>query len=466
MIQAVDLTLAGATLAGGARLASSGGGLPSRLTTELDQFLDINALVGAVGINGIAFPSDGTSDIISVLTNNTTKRYTGAGSLVWTVASTAGRSLARITGAKVIEARETAGSALFFEIDEATGVLTNKTFGPAATAKQLIVVPGGTANTAWYHSSGTVITEITYSTGAATTRTISGLTGVLAILGSNWNGTPSIFILESSTRITRYNESTLALMDTWTTAPGAGAQGMPGGQFGNSGIWIDSAGRIYVKSEAPYAIDRILSTTGIANLHTSANATSVERVMWGGSEFGGPMQAPTGGGAQFEPGFDISPNGRWFAMVVPTTAPVATRAVTIRNIQTQNVEWTQALSNAVSWIGISMPGNLGNKYGVWPLNWNSGNAADLRTAKFYYQRVGSGGNVDASPVYLAHGAYVPPAGLALAGITSLKVGMDFSRGWGTAPGPEPYIGGPSGEGPRLWIEQGPTLHRSRRRGSL
>jgi hypothetical protein len=461
----IDLTLASAVLAGGARLASSGGGLPQRVTTEQDHFLDQNILLGgsASTFQGIQFPSDGTMDILGIMANSTVKRFTGSGtswSQSYSTGASNGRSILRSAANTSVIGRELAGATTFLELAEGTGVVSSKTFGPAATQKQVFVVPGGTADRAWYHAGTALLSEIVYSTGAATGRTITPTTGCLVAVGSNWDGTASIYILEAGTRITRYNESTLALMTTWTTAPGSDL-GPPGSSFGNAGLIVQADGRVIVRNDSPYCFER-LPATGGTDMHADSG---VERVIWGSTELGGPVRTNLSGGAQFEPGFDISPNGRWFAWIASSAASVVFRGVVVRNIQTQTAEWTYTLAGEVALTDFNLPGNLGNHYGIHApfYNGHASVAYDYRNARVYYQRVG----LDGSVVYLPHGAYVPPGGLSLVGASAIKIGVEFDRGLGkvvTATGP--YIGGPTGEGPRLYLDSGVNVRRGRVLGGM
>jgi hypothetical protein len=453
-IVSVDLALASATLAGGARLASAGGGLPQRVTTEADGLLDTNALGQNNFLQAIMFASDNSSDLIAATGSSTTKRYSGSGTSwaqVWNASTGLGRSIARRLDVanKIMIARQTAG-VVWIEVDETTGVPTNRTI-PSSTSVQVFMVPGGTADRMWRHAGTALLTESVISTGLDSTRTIVPATGCLAAVASNWDGTPSIYVLESATKITRYNESTLALMDTWLSAP-ANDFGPPGSDFGRSGIIVQSDGRLIVRSDNPFAIDRLPAVGGV-DMHSNAGA---ERLIWGSHELGGPERSNLSGGAQYLPGFDISPNGRWICWIASTAASVFQRAAVVRNIQNQTAEWTVPLTGQTTFVDLNLPGEHGNHYGRFSAyhNGHSGVLYDYRTTRPYYQRIG----LDGSPVFLDHGAYIPPGGLSLVGASALKIGVVFNRGLGkltTAEGP--YIGGPFGEGPRLWLDDGQVI---------
>lgn len=449
-IATIDLALAAATVSGGARLAAASGTLPQRITTEADGFIDTNAMGAGVAIQAVQMASDNSGDVIAVNGSSSTRRYTGAGSTwsqLWTASTGLGRSLARrldVAG-KVMIARQTAGVA-WLEVDEVTGVVVNRTL-PSATSLQVFMVPGGTADRMWRHSGAAPLTESVISTGLDSGRTFSPTTCLLAF-GSNWDGTPSIYVLESATKLTRWNESTLTLMDTWTAAPGSDF-GPPGSDFGRSGIIIQPDGRLIVRSDNPFAIDRV-PAVGAADTHVLAGS---ERLIWGSHELGGPERSNLSGGAQYAPGFDISLNGRWICFIASTAASVFQRAIVVRNIQDQTAEWTQALTGQTSLIDINMPGERGNHYGRFGLlcNGHSNTVYDYRNTRAYYQRVG----IDGAPVFLSHGVYIPPGGISLVGATALKIGVVFNRGLGKLTSAEgPYLGGPSGEGPRLLVDDG------------
>jgi hypothetical protein len=462
-IQRVDLTLAGATLSGGARLAASGGGLPQRLTTELDGVIDTTVILGggSVIFQGVVLAADNSGDVIGVSTGSSVKRFNGSGTSWTQLYSTSvsiARSLARGAAGKLMISRNTAG-VQWYELDETSGVATAKTL-PSSTLQQIFMVPGGTADRAWYHNGGSPATELVLSTGAASGRTLVLATGCLACTGSNWDGTPSIYVLETATKITRYNESTLALMDTWLTAPGSDV-GPPCSDFGRSPPIVQADGRLIVKSDAPYGFDR-LPAVGGSEMHSNAG---VDRLTWGSTELAGVVRSNLSGGAQLMPGMDISANGRWMTWIASTAASVFARAIQVRNIQTQTVEWSRALAGESALIDFNLPGNLGNHYGLYGALYNghAGALADHRNARVYYQRVG----IDGAKQFLTHGAYIAPGGLSLVGASALKIGVEFDRGLGkltTSAGP--YIGGPSGEGPTLYFENGITDQRNRLQGSM
>lgn len=437
----VDLTLASATLAGGAVLASAGSGLPARITTEPDYHYDAGG-----GIYALGFSQDELGIICVLSSSNTRRIILSSGSNLWSTSTANSRSFWYVGGGKIYMGREFAGATTYYEIDETTGALTTKT-KPANSDKMVVTVPGGTADRMWNGIGTTTISENVISTGLASGRTITP-TGTLNLSASNWDGTPSIYVQTSGTLIQRYNESTLALVDSWTvTVAGDG----PGGNMGNSFI-VDPQGRLIVQNSLINAFDR-LPNTGHATLQTD---TRVERIIWASQEIRGGNRQPSSGGAQQSPSFALSPTGRYFAFSTVSPVFAAQRYVTVRNVQDQTVEWTTALNGQAALRGLEIPGNLGNGFGVTGAIWRAGTAMDHRRAKGWYQRIG----VDGSKVYPQDGLYVPLAGLSLVGASALKIGFDLNDGFGKPGGPAPYIGGPTGEGPRLWLEGG------RRRGRI
>lgn len=422
-----DLTLDAATLTNGAQIEASASGLPRRITMEDEYTFPVMTSGNA---RGILFGADDASVIVST-TVNTVVKYSFAGvQSGGNLSIAAAHGIWRYDSNTLWVARNAAAQSTFSVINETAWTVGTSPM-PSAQVRQVLHVPGGTADRAWINGGTTTLTEIVVSTGAASGRTITALSSVSALWASDGDGTPGLYVLDSGSRVTKYLESDLSQSTQWTITATA-ASGLPGTSTGTE-LYIDATGRPMVRHSGTPSIDRFTLAGG-------AQLAVAERYVYAGSETGGPGSVNSGGGSQAFPAFAFSSDGRYFAFTVPNAAADATnRDVRIKNILTQRARWEHTIAATGTLNSVIMPGHLGGQYGI-TTNWRAGTVQDFRRVRCYYSFDGGANRTEFTPN--------APLDIAVTEAQTLTLDADMSN-VGMLNGPLPYIGGDAGEGLRL-----------------
>lgn len=423
-----SLALSAATLVGGTELVAASGVLPQRVTTERVYWLapEYGNVVSAI------FGNDNRSVIIC--TANAAKKFDFTGSLIWTHGTTV-RGLWRV-GPNLITYGHTAAGATVTFVTESTGLGNNRVKpNPGVAHRQIIQVPGGTADMFWTGAGGTGSDEFSLVSGLTTGRKIitpAGVNAMWAVSGT-WDNTPSLYLQFTSGTdawVVRYRESDLVEVGRWVYIQGIARSG-PGAIIGSE-MWVDEAsGSIYTRN-TDVGFD-VVPTAASASATVQSLAT---RALWNSYEnFGASMQV-AGGGLQGLPSFVVSSDGRYLCYPGPNRAMSApAQSVFIRNIQPQRATWTWAMPSGTLQ-RIVVTGHFGNHlgYNYGSGSTNSNTAIDYRKTRCYYTRAGAGGDV--SRVEFVAGE---PIGVSLVSGSDLTIDVELWEMLGDPQGPRPYV---------------------------
>lgn len=413
-VQALDLDEA--TLSGGAQLASSGGGLPARITTETNKVLEIFSSDNG---GGVIFDPDNAHIWVTDNTTSLRKVAIADGSTAQTVVlASAGAGLFRFDG--LIFYVSTAGSVVY-SVDFATGTPTSISC-PVSNQAKCIRVPG-TTDLLWVKGGGVSgsgqISEFTISTGVATGRTLGG-----AGSWDMWALGSSIYYTDGIT-IEKVAEADLASEETWTRL----GQSFSSAGYGDGlrAFTLDPDGKPLWRDNAGY-VDR----------WTTAGALD-QRVLWNAPELGSTGESPST--RYYRPFLAFSDDGRYLAFRAYPAAADGNKAIHVVNVQDQRArfEWTPGA--AVTLESFLIPGCFSNERGTVV-----GTAYDFRKIRFYYSLDGGGTPVEFTPGQ-------PDLDVAISAVQTLTIDVDMNV-WEKTPGPDPYVGGDAGEGITIIYDDG------------
>lgn len=458
----VDLSIASATLSGGARSVASGGGYPARLTTQDDSYYSPTSLgSAAAGKGGIAFDPDNLH--FWILVGTTAGASTGlrkiniaSGSVVTTITGngTDGGTRAIVSpqgltrrGNELSFASSGTGNYLC-KYNMVTGIM--RMYSQATVAAPYHVVFDGTC--LWARTSST-------SSGTYQEFTLAGTgdsaaaTATANTVASAWEmfvdvaGTNAYFLLSAS--VTKYTLATHVVASTYTPAtvynfPGYTGNALRGGFYDhledkvvvrqtNSDNWW------YINSAFTGSEKRFMGMFEHGGAVAEGSATSIPRSCVALSDDGTKV------------GF-ITPEGGVSA-ALPT-------AVKIRNIGVERARWTYTVTAAGQLKTIFVPGDLANVNGVIsnlpsPATW-FGSATDFRKTKVFYSLNG-GARTEYKGETLS---------LALAVSDSLVIDVDMQHLVTHPHAFAPFVGGVNGEGVRLSILPTNTPRRGRIQGGI
>ncbi len=401
-LDSAEVTLASATLSGGARLASAGSGLPQRITTEADLLLD--AITNPTG--GVFFDPDSLHIWCTAPsgTNAVRKYRISDGSLITSQATvgTAPRGVFRPDSTYYFVATVSSGRAERYDFATLTGTQTT---GLTNIAQ---VVQAASGKIWWRTGTGTTLTETNVG-GAATGRTLA-MTACQNVWATSgylyWCDTVSIY---------QVRETDLVTTMTWTSS---GVGGAPGSTMSYRCLYVDASNR-------PYATG---NTGGDVDRWNAATTTIDRRMFWSMPEFGGTANPPS---TNFSLGFlAYSDDGRYAAFFTANAAKTQLDAIRVTNVQTQRARFAQAFASDVTLAQIVVPGKHGNHY-------DGGTSTDLRKTRFYYSFDGGSNRTEFTPG--------SPLSVAITTGQTLTVDVDFNLAEKPA-GNAPYVGGDAGEG--------------------
>lgn len=419
------LSLASATLAGGARLASSGGGLPARITTASDITIAAAHNVNFQGNH--CFSQDSAYLWIGDRNINNTIRYAVSdGSVATTLTN---KKLAYIApsgdGATMFGGMWDNGTTLYQLNWDGTA---NQSATCVASTFQ--VAQGSLdSSTVWTRVFGSnTITQYNWPAMTATGNTVTGPASTQNFQIINVGGVDYIFAF-GTTQVKSYQIGSLTTIVTWTL----GATNST--QFGDdtSGAWlsgiVDTSGRPLVSGRLGN-VDRYLSTGG-----TTFPTNFDTRVMWGGDAITPMASSENAGVGGIGTTLAFSPNGNLVAYSVHNSSRQL-KDVRISTIGTQTAQWSNTFSAATTIRGVLVPGKLGNA--------TNGSTSYARTI-LQYSTDGSSWTAftEGAPLAVAIGA---------GGTFYIRATLSL---WMMPPSFPPYIGGDSGEGIQLIYDSSP-----------
>jgi hypothetical protein len=358
-VTAVQLALVDAVCTAGARYAAAGGGEPERITTESDVLIDNT---DGYYYNGMAFASDSMHLWVNSYANFRDRMYNLDGTVDWQ--SSAGN---RMLGGAYDAANRmwysimAVGGNTVIISSEIPRTTRNIVLAGATTMANLAIVPGH-ESVLWACSNyATPLTIIEYNVadGSATGRSINtGINGYgdSLIGGIGPDGIRSLWIATNFAVVKRYNEVTLALLDTWTL--NASLNDAPTSRI--DGVGLDLDGQILALRGYGGAGLVKLTAAGAAGL------TAADMMYGGNAEWGGAGSAyyQAAAGTSWGQGITCTPDGRYVAFGVLGAAETFSSAVRIVNRSTQRARWTKAYGPGMKIDLIAVPGLLGNKHGT------------------------------------------------------------------------------------------------------
>lgn len=400
--------LADAVLSNGARLASAGGGLPQRVTTEIVRQLEISAQY-----NQVAFEANGTLWAPD-FNNQWIKKYDLDGNVLATLVTAQqhmgalvenGRLYTANYGLNRIDEWNLATLALVRSFS--TGAVKPRALAKAGTA------PSGTIW--WTEFSSSVAREVNMDTPAATGRT----TGTLAFgpIEGDANGIWGFGIAD---HVRHVLHSDLANDKSFQRTTAQLSNGNDGEWFASQEgfLGVDSVGRVYFSSVIYGNVDR-WTNAGVFD----------RRVLVGPWDRGGASQAATCQNGRMA----FSPNGQHALVPVEIASHLNYGGWRVFRIGDQRAQWAKTFAFGARVASIVIPGQSANERDA---------SKDLRKSRFYYSTNG----VDFTE-------FTPgtPLSLSIANGATLTVRADMKVWESGGNGIAPYIGGDAGEGPTiLW----------------
>jgi hypothetical protein len=416
-------TLADATLSNGARLVSSGGGLPQRITTAADI-----VLAGVAELrSGVVFDPDGLHVWVPRRTTGDIRKIRiSDGSVITTLTTNVSspENISRALGSSnAFVASSGNTKALKIDLNAAT---ISDFVSPTASPYHVVEGSSGKAWVRTSNSAAAVYTEFTLATGVATGRTLASAWDLHADLTN-----AKLFSLASSGAVLKIDEAANTTDLTWT-APGTAIHGAPAWSNAQRALIVDSSRR-------PIVID---TAAGHAYRYAAGSNAIDKRLLFGATDFGQPPGS-TIGAARFQRQFmAFSDNDQKVAWLQPNSSGAISDAIDVRviDIRTARARWT--LNTTVSMLvkEISAGGAFGNLYAAvtTPPNGFSTSAYDYRRTRWYYSTNGGGSRTEFTPG--------DDLSVAVAAGGALTVDADMCSWEMPLPTLAPWIGGTSGEG--------------------
>jgi hypothetical protein len=445
-----DLTLAAATLSGGARLLAAGSGYPARITpaddTYFEQILNTNSL------SGVAIDPDKLHIWIVASSTTIRKIRISDGSVIATFTSnassggtrniTTAQNLYRL-GTLIYFANASTGNYLGV-ID--TAAMTCQLYAQATVVSPVVAIPDGTGKV-WARTGNTgaqPFSEFTLSgTGDTATATATGRTFSNGY-GACPDGGAGVYIyFTNSTNVVRYKIS-----DGTTTTNTVGTTNFPG---------ILGFGNTFRNTVWDYSLAQPLVWQGNAIWSRfKPDLSAIDGPALGLPEYG--FSNPSNSNMCATP-YAWSDDGLLQAWIVTRSATTTgiNDSIKTRSLGVQRARWTYAPGQGGTLKKIFVPGDLANIRGLIsnPPAVNSlafGAASfDYRVTKVFYQ-IGAAARVEYKGGDLA---------AAFLASDTLTIDVDFQYSDAIPKSPAPYVGGDSGEGLLLLYDTAVTRRRNR-----
>jgi hypothetical protein len=458
-----DLTLAAATLSGGARLVAAGSGLPQRITTADDKFFSASSMGNTTATrNGVAFDPDGLH--FWIVAGTTAGASTGFrkirisdGAVITTITGntsdggtrviTSPQSLTR-RGNKLYCANSGTGNYLC-EYDMVTGIC--RMYSQATLTGPSYVISDGTnlwARTGALTSQATLQEFTLAGTGNAAAATATART--IATMFDAAVDNAGVYLYASiSTGVTRFKISDGT---TATFTPATPSINFPGY---NSNT---------IRNLAWDTVeDKLIVRHGGLDTWWYVNATfdGAEKRAFGLFELGGII-AEISTTSMVRSPIAWSDDGKQLAMAaVESGAQISTVLnVRVRNIAVQRARWTWTPGQSVTLKSLRIPGDLGNVRGYMsdqssvPAFYSA--VDDHRKSRVYYQ-VNAAARVEYKGEDLS---------VALAAADVLTVDVDMQHLVTHPHFVPPFVGGDTGEGVRVLYDTAITRRRNRLQAGL